>query len=238
MLEGNPRVAHNGERHVGTKGQVRLLNLLNARLSDDYIAIHELMVDEHLDVDVIVIGPTGIWVLESKYFKGRIYYQDGEWRHLEKIPVARGGLYWVEKIYDKPLNLDGQWERERNAVYEALVISGLVDEHRWLLPAIKGGIAFTHPEIEIRIDASCPVVCLTAEQWSEVIAQERNLLPEFSIELQLEVADVLLDYFGKQLSLSRSSSVQLAENIYHSLASRSKARLQGSNVVVPLGRKG
>lgn len=49
-------------RRYGDEGELAFISYLTGELSEDYVAISGLLVARNLDADVIVAGPTGIWV--------------------------------------------------------------------------------------------------------------------------------------------------------------------------------
>lgn len=64
----------------GWEGEVRVAKLLNAKLSDDYYLINDVYFhDGNGDIDHIVLGPNGLFVIETKNWSGRITCNGDEW---------------------------------------------------------------------------------------------------------------------------------------------------------------
>jgi hypothetical protein len=72
-------VAGAADRTAGSIGERQLLSILGNQLADEYIAVGGALLLRNLDIDVVVIGPTGIWVLESKYWSGDVTVHTGKW---------------------------------------------------------------------------------------------------------------------------------------------------------------
>lgn len=94
----------------GDIGELDLMDELKRSLPDSYFAIRGVMVAEHLDIDILLLGPTGIWNLESKYISGEITFVNGHWRR-EKDWVENGIQHHKDEIL-KDLHVQWLWERD------------------------------------------------------------------------------------------------------------------------------
>ena len=64
----------------GLRGELEVLEELKA-LPDDYLIVHSLPIPGLGDLDLLVVGPTGIYAIEVKKWYGRgIELEDGTWR--------------------------------------------------------------------------------------------------------------------------------------------------------------
>lgn len=68
-----------GDRSYGDEGEEAFLWNLKATLPDGYIAVRNLLVSRSLDADLLLVGPTGIWVFEAKHWSGEIVCFGGQW---------------------------------------------------------------------------------------------------------------------------------------------------------------
>ena len=60
----------------GWEGEKQVIKLLDSKLSDDYILLNDLYLrGGGGDIDHVVLGPNGIFVLETKNWNGRNYVQ-------------------------------------------------------------------------------------------------------------------------------------------------------------------
>ena len=203
------------EEKVGDRGEWQLLACLQAKLPGTYCAIPKVLVARRLDADVIVVGPSGIWVLESKYWSGKITDRLGQW-HQTKTYHQPGGTLTSE---DKDASsFDLQWRREYNAVMNLVAKKfpqfGL---------DIDGGLAFTQPNVELEIDDTSRAKYGNAEDWAGRIL-DRAAIPDLSTDVQLQISDALMnshDYFdeGRQ---ARSSASDLANTLYETTVQKVK----------------
>jgi hypothetical protein len=124
----------------GDEGEKRLIDELASKLPDHYFSISKLMTHKSLDADVILLGPTGIWILESKYKSGKIMYKNGIWT-CEQWYYAAGGIKTSKFQELKPY--DKQWLAEKKSIAET-ISRRLPQDMNWLVNVIKGGIEFDH----------------------------------------------------------------------------------------------
>jgi hypothetical protein len=134
----------------GSDGERALAALLARSLDDDYVCLVGPLVAESLDVDLLVLGPTGLWVLDSKYHRGRVDYVGGQF-----VKTKTLGDRTVEKEFD----IVGEIDREVGGVRAALTDPDL----RPLQSQVRGIVAFTHPEIRLHT-LGAPFPCLLPRQ--------------------------------------------------------------------------
>ena len=125
----------------GDEGESLFIEALSEKLSHDYLAVPNLKVHKSLDVDVLVVGPSGVWVFEVKYWSGHVVCDDGDW-HRERQYFEPGG---TEATEVEPIEhaWDRQWQRELEAVTTTL-------DRRLKAPIANGatghgGLVFSHP---------------------------------------------------------------------------------------------
>lgn len=144
-------VSHARRVH-GDIGEEALLRQLSATLPDNYLCMRGILVARSLDADVIVIGPSGLWVFDSKYWSGTITVRNGRWARKKKYYEPGGH----EAYRDDSLRpFDRQWMTERDAIQTTLARRLHAADIRSI--PITGGIVFTHPDVTWDIDASCSV---------------------------------------------------------------------------------
>ena len=201
---------HSADWNYGDVGENRLVEHLSYHLSDDYVCIKRLMVEDNLDADAVILGPSGIWVLESKYYSGTIRLRNSQWTR-RKTYYAPGGVL-TQKV-DHFCDLEEQWLREKTAVENILRKNGLKTK------SVQGGIAFSHPESTLDADSSSWAPFGDIHHWCEAIAIERDSirLPQQQV---LKILEVLLRHSSSLLGHDSISAVQLAEDMYEQKASR------------------
>ena len=165
-----------GERHVG--------QVLARELPQEYVLINGLKLPRGAgDIDHLVVGPSGVFLLETKTMAGRIVCEpDGRWR---RTKVGRAGTPYAAYIGDPA----AQVQRNIFAVRDCLrtELPGLFRRPPlW----IEGLVVFPHPRTELdaehsrvpamRLDQATSHICLHVPQ--------RPLQPH---EVE-EVVDILL----------------------------------------------
>lgn len=183
-------------RTYGSEGEDLLLNslLLNPP-SDQYYYIPNLLLENNLDADAVLVGPTGIWILESKYIGGKIRYRDGIWTR-EKSYFEPGGFQKTK--CDEFADIEDQWKRERSIVW------GIVKKqlpHIAPLDAlyIQGGLVFTHEKCDIDFGMAGSVEFGKIDYWVEDIDYgglshtDRNR-SRLQPDQVLEIVDALLNH--------------------------------------------
>lgn len=151
----------------GSDGERALASLLEKALDDHYVCLVGPLVAESLDVDLLILGPTGLWVLDSKYHRGRVDYVGGQF-----IKTKTLGDRTVEKEFDIVYEMD----REIGGVRAALSEPAL----KPLQGQVRGIVAFTHPEIRLHT-LGAPFPCLLPKQVPAAILrapQVRAINPE------------------------------------------------------------
>jgi hypothetical protein len=193
-------------------GEFSFLRYLSENLPNDYIAVQSLLVKQSLDVDVLLIGPTGIWLFEVKNWRGRVTLHNGIWKH-EAAPgeTPDDPSRPFDDAQDKPS--DAQWLDERETVEKTLNLRLARNARFGTL--LRGGLVFTHPNVQLEMDGSSKVEVGTPPQWLRRIRSTAKMA-QFSTEVQLLVLDVLLDY-ALSLYVTRplvKSAVELAKLLY------------------------
>jgi hypothetical protein len=71
--------------NAGLRGEKQVANLLTHTLNDDYYLLNDLYLrDGGGDIDHIVLGPNGVFVLETKNWNGNISCNGDEWQRSGK----------------------------------------------------------------------------------------------------------------------------------------------------------
>ncbi len=209
QMRMDPRSNTTGNNY-GVTGEQNLIDQLPAQIPDEYICLMGVLIDKKLDADVVLIGPAGIWVLESKYYSGKIILKNGEWyRH--KTYYERGGYQTAKEEYLE--DFTEQWQREKRSVVKTLKNSGLSFDIGGL---VKGGLVFTHPESTLSIDESSSVEIGDIDFWCQSITNEieemdKDILSEKQI---IQVADALLANAKKLDSDESISAETFANDLY------------------------
>lgn len=127
---------------AGLRGQhntVEMLSLLN----DNYYLINNLKLPGRADdVDHLVVGPNGIFAIETKNHRGRIFFEDGQWFQSKNSRAGRPQP--KEGIRDPARQLKRNVDYLRACINETdPALSRRV--RLW----IEGAVAFTHPAVSL-----------------------------------------------------------------------------------------
>lgn len=212
-------------RHYGDQGEVAFVQYLAATLPPEgYVAVRGLLVARRLDADVIVVGPTGLWVYEVKNWSGVITCEYGQW---QRIKTYRGpGGYPVEE-HEVLRPFDKQWIKEVNAVKETL--RRRVSRYSDLHEAVGGGIVFTHDRASFSADISCRARLYTPKSCVEALSISKKK-HDFTMEKRLRAIDALLEWsdrLNEQQGEAQAagSSVELAQRLHEDAVSRATSYL-------------
>lgn len=194
----------------GDEGEKALLDALDRQLSNRFIALHQYMVRQNLDADVLLLGPNGIWLLESKFNSGTIICHNGEWKQRKRY-FETGGKEVLETKSKNPY--DKQWLREKEAIAQT-ILHRLPRDMHWVIDEIKGGIVFTH-EVTLKIDQSCQVEYGMIPDWVKKIST-CPAVPNLTMEILLCIVDAVLEY-AEQISdgNGHKSAKQLAIHVFN-----------------------
>lgn len=134
----------------GRRGEQKMADLLAERLADDHVILNDLdfrVAHERCQIDHLVLAPAGIYVVESKFWAGKLSgdVHDAQWTQKK----SNGSVRHVKS----PVQ---QCERQRRMFITLL--SSKVPEDR-----IHALAVFTHPFVELRISNSKDRVFLTGD---------------------------------------------------------------------------
>ena len=183
-----------GERHVS--------QVLARGLSSDFVLVNGLKLPRGAgDVDHLVVGPTGVFLLETKTMAGRIECApDGTWR---RTKVGRAGTQYEAYIGDPAAQVQRNIFAVRNCLRQH--IPNLFEgTPLW----IEGLVVFAHPRTELTADHSR----VPAVRLDEAVARiclhspRRTLQPA---EVEAVVNALLVEADERRLPLShRPQSAQ------------------------------
>lgn len=122
----------------GLKGEKILKDTLRKVLPDNYTAFHNVSFNRSGDVDCVVVGPSGVYIIEAKNHIGEISYSDKGWRHLKTS--QRGNQYYNENFKSPVTQLD-------NHIFKARKFFSNNGVNVW----IKGVVVFTNPDVTLSL---------------------------------------------------------------------------------------
>ena len=163
---------------AGIEGEVAVLERLK-QLPDDYLLFNRVKLpDAQLpngwrELDFVVAGSTGLWIVEVKNTPGHVYVQPGE-RHW---PLARRGGCGSRPNWNAVDNPIPQVNAQVQSLKRWLLQHGIVAEPQPV-------ICLSHPEVAVDNGAESPVPVLVRDQ---LVAHFQNApdqaLPDGTVEV-------------------------------------------------------
>jgi hypothetical protein len=123
----------------GMEGEKRVIQFLKSKLSDNYFLINDVEYVNNRgkkeNIDHIILGPKGIFVVETKDWSGKVTYKDGIWS--VRFPFGRspsrqasGNAAWVSET------IEGKTEPSKIWVEPVVVFSNPAAELETIPPEI------------------------------------------------------------------------------------------------------
>jgi len=121
----------------GWEGEKKVVQLLSSKLSDDYTLINDLSIHNGRgDIDLVVIGPNGIFVLETKNWSGDITCVGDDWQRVGRRTFKSSPSRQVK----------------RNAARIRRIIDSS-QSFRAMNVRIEGIVVFTNNRANLRLDS-------------------------------------------------------------------------------------
>jgi hypothetical protein len=131
-----------GQLQAGLDGQ-QLVPQILAGLDDSYYLVNNLKLPERNDdVDHVLVGPNGVFALETKHRRGRIFWQNGEW---VQSKMSRQGVLQPEESFRDPTQ---QLKRNVDYLRSCINRTDRALSRRTAL-WIEGAVVFTHPAVSL-----------------------------------------------------------------------------------------
>lgn len=164
----------------GLIGEFLFIRELDRFVGSDTLILHSVMPKRGDDLDVVVIGPKGIWYFEIKYVNADFEWCDGTWTIWQKERGVR--LPQPSQMLEYP---DAQWERMRKETF------AILDAGSQIIADLKGGIVFAHPDAKHRIQGPAPFRYGTLPEWIKTYV-EAPVLRGMTSEAILQFTETLL----------------------------------------------
>ena len=175
-----------GQYHKGKIGEILVEEHLKG-LSDNYCLINDIMLPESYgNIDHIILGPNGIFVIESKNYGGKIICDGDEWhRHYEGgLTISmRGRPYW-KPSRDYDIGSPSK-QVKRNAVKLKQIIEpqkGIFK--RQLKLWVEGIVVFTNSTVDLKLN-NPTVSVLKVEELYDYVKNKKSWINFSPKELDL-----------------------------------------------------
>lgn len=166
---------------AGLRGQRNAVEILSL-LGDDYYLVNNLKLPGRADdIDHIIVGPNGVFALESKNHRGRIFCEDGRWFQSK---TSRGGRPQPKEEIRDPVR-----QLKRNVDYLRACINETDPTlSRRVRLWIEGAVAFTHPAVNLdlapAVQAALPFAVLRAKDLPDHILKHVPRRPLSKVEVR------------------------------------------------------
>jgi hypothetical protein len=163
-----PDYRHNNEKDHGAQGERIFIRRLREDFDDRYYLLARLMQRPREDVDLVLIGPKGVWVFEVKHWSGEIYWDDQGWRRVQTY-YERGGVQTTKQpdVNEAP---DQQWIRAAAQVGRTLQSHAAAILARYpSLAQVRGGIVFTKEEAVLKFQPGRPAFWGNTNFWIKTL---------------------------------------------------------------------
>jgi energy-converting hydrogenase Eha subunit A len=200
------------------KKQANFVTLLARSFPDLYFA------RSVTDFDLLLLGPSGIWVFKVENWSGTIVKQQGTWKEIQTLSRAPSGkqdypagtgITRRDKLGHKRReeNIhepgpDDQWLQQKQGIVKTL--EKQLPERAWTVSLIQGGVVFSHPKVNLDKKG---IQGNTAsygrpKAWAERI-HLAPLVDGFTLEMQLEILDAMAEAGDQQTASAKDEAERL-----------------------------
>jgi hypothetical protein len=142
----------------GWEGEKQVAKLLNSKLNDDYYLLNDLYLgDGGGDIDHIILGPNGVFVLETKNWSGNITCNGDEWQRPGKRNFSASPSRQVKK--------------------NAAKIRHIIDNSQTLRPLgiwVEGIVVFTNNHASLNLNNPTVPVLKLAQLPNHITTHRRS----------------------------------------------------------------
>lgn len=189
----------------GLGGYYHFVARLQSRLPN-LIILQGLELTKDKGVDVILIGPIGIWVFETRYLKGTIRWRDGIWS--QRKTNIRPNKLSVTEIKEVEA-FDQNWQRMTSLVNQTIEtkLPDLIVQFP-KVTRLRGGLVFTNSHGKYEIPPGCPFNWGLIPFWIDTL---RNMPPVagFDEGIILQVVEALLSSHQEATGLADLRSMDV-----------------------------
>ena len=199
------------------EGVETFLDLLEYNLPNSYIAISEILtsIKKITDTDVLLLGPSGIWIFELKHWYGKVHKKDSVWWQT----VRNRRIDYLQDTGEQKQGPDEQWMNQAREI--KITLKRRQPNIAWVADNLHGGIVFSNPEVHLEktnIQGNL-VPYGKPRPWLKRIL-ETPAVKGFTMRDQLCVLDALIEY---GLSVERDdinpvSALKLADGAYQKVS--------------------
>jgi hypothetical protein len=177
-------------------------------LSGEYLALHNLNLGDGYRLDIVLVGPNGVWLFLDIDWPGIIVCNGQTWHPMGNDqpddPRTAKQLTWIScqerllaRLQDTLTNLPNPWEE-----------------------IVSGGLVFSNPQVQLQPSDECAVSADTPSVWLERI-RATPVITSLNLPERLHIIDTLAKYSRQKGEtsaivhpLTLMSAVSLAESVF------------------------
>jgi len=150
---------------TGLQGEIALQQTLRS-LPDDFTALYNLPINNSGDIDCVLVGPKGVFAIETKNHKGTIIYSEDSW---EQIKVGQGGSEYRGNLTNPGKQLLTNMHKLKSFLVKHNI-------NVWIQPVL----VFTNHETDIVLkkDPSPIIICKVEDIFNVINNSDKNLPPK------------------------------------------------------------
>jgi len=169
----------------GYEGENKVSKILSSTLSDEYYLINDIMIsDGHGNIDHVVLGPNGIFVIETKNYGGRIACYGDEWtrQYTSKKPGRFSRFIHFE------LGSPSKQAKRNSMRIRRLIESSKTFKSRRIW--VEGIVVFANQNADLKINNPTLPILKIEELPSFIVTRESNI--QFTLqEIELMGKEIL-----------------------------------------------
>jgi hypothetical protein len=185
--------------------------LLKSSLNNTYLTMGAISKQD--GQELLLLGPSGIWVFVIRDWKGTVVKQEGVWHFLKTFHDRWGRKRIEDQVIEK--GPDDDWLRRKGQILKE--IEAQLPEPVGTRDLVQGGVVFTHPGVVLdktRIQGNSAAYG-PARAWVERLGRS-GPVAGFTPVLQLKVMDLLR--LGREADDKGASAKAEAERLYQEAA--------------------
>jgi hypothetical protein len=190
-ISDHPEHLADDEVDFGAEGERHFVQRLGEVCSEADFFLARTMQHPNEDVDLILVGPKGVWVFEVKHWSGEIYWDDKGWRRVQTY-FERGGIEVTQEVEvgEPP---DQQWNRAASEVKRTLQhrIPEVLKRYP-SLSKVRGGLVFTHEGAALKVQAGRPSFWGSLPFWVKTL-NDFEPIADLDTRSTLQILEALLE---------------------------------------------
>jgi hypothetical protein len=169
---------------AGLKGQERVEEVLSV-LPDEYVLINNLSLPfKNCDIDHLLIGPNGIFLMETKHYKGDISCVVDVWEYQK---IGRNGGLYKGYINNPSKQLKRNiWELKTFFDKKSKRIFGVTPFPYW----IQGIVVFTNEEAEVTVKEETVKIMKSNQLLKHIYSSKDYKIPKEDLQ---KIVQILID---------------------------------------------